>query len=173
MAVGKDMIIRYLPSGKIDKERGMFVGFVRSINCKKPVEVEFVNHRYRVRCEGGYVEPPKYEVYHVEYSRKRQMITYEGVVYMFRTDEWGLVDAEFEQARPFVAMHIDLKPSTQKVFEVAKKNEDAVRYWIDRVYRRAVGIGTGVGRGAETVEGDVIKVVDYHIERGYPVIIVV
>lgn len=167
------MIIRYLPSGKIDKERGMFIGFVRSINCKKPVEVEFVNHQYRVRCEGGYVEPPKYEVYHVEYSRKKQMVTYEGVVYMFRTDDWGLVDAQFEQARPFVAMHIDLKPSTQKVFEVAKKNEDAVRYWIDRVYRRAVGIGTGVGRGAETVEGDVIKVVDYHIERGYPVIIVV
>ena len=173
MAVGKDMIIRYFPSGKIDKERGMFIGFVRSINCKKPVEVEFINHRYRVRCEGGYVEPPKYEVYHVEYSRKRQMITYEGVVYMFRTDDWGLVDAEFEQARPFVAMHIDLKPSTLKVIEVVKKNVDAVRYWIDRVYRRAVGIGTGVGRGAETVEGDVIKVVDYHIERGYPVIIVV
>ena len=167
------MIIRYLPSGKIDKKRGMFIGFVRSINCKKPVEVEFVNHRYRVRCEGGYVEPPKYEVYHVEYSRKRQMITYEGVVYMFRTDEWGLVDTEFEQARPFVAMHIDLKPSTLKVFEVVKKNVDAIRYWIDRVYRRAVGIGTGVGRGAETVEGDVIKVVDYHIERGYPMIIVV
>ena len=173
MAAGKDMIIRYFPSGKIGKERGMFIGFVRSINCKKPVEVEFINHRYRVRCEGGYVEPPKYEVYHVEYSRKRQMITYEGVVHMFRTDDWGLVDAEFEQARPFVAMHIDLKPSTLKVIEVVKKNVDAVRYWIDRVYRRAVGIGTGIGRGAETVEGDVIKVVDYHIERGYPVIIVV